>query len=350
MKRICFVIPEVSDGGAEKVMLSLAAMFCDADFDVYLLLTKSGREDYEVDKRIHKVISFKNDPINQIIFIRKWLRSLKPSHVISFFTFQNVYTLIAAIGLRTRVIVSERNDPSKTCYGHRIMHFLRWFFYSTKAFKLVVQTDEAKRYFTKTIQKKTRVIINPLNSDQMGKWSGIDSREFVAMSRLNQQKNIPLMIRSFVIFHQSHPDYYLSIFGDGQLRDEIERLIISLDASPYIRLCGRVERVSDFYCRSFAFISSSNYEGLSNSMLEAMSCGQPVICTDCPIGGARMMIQDGKNGFLTETGNVERLAEKMGYIVSNKEKMLGISEEAMKIRELTRPSTIFNEWLTIMEG
>lgn len=81
------------------------------------------------------------------------------------------------------------------------------------------------------------------------------------------------------------------------------------------------------------FVSSSSFEGLSNSMLEAMAIGLPTICTDCPCGGARMIIINGVNGILVPNGDKDALAQAMAQVADDSKLAAYLSKNAMKIRE-----------------
>jgi len=89
-------------------------------------------------------------------------------------------------------------------------------------------------------------------------------------------------------------------------------------------------------------------EGISNSMLEAMAMGIPSICTDCPVGGAAMVIENEKNGILIPVGDVIALRDAMLKIIEDKEFAESISEEAVKVREKYSVSSICKMWLDII--
>ena len=96
------------------------------------------------------------------------------------------------------------------------------------------------------------------------------------------------------------------------------------------------------------FVSSSDYEGLSNSMLEAMAIGLPTICTDCPCGGARMIIQNGVNGLLVPVNNQQEMTKAMESIADNKAFAFSLSLEGTKVREVLSLIKIVAEWEKII--
>ena len=102
-------------------------------------------------------------------------------------------------------------------------------------------------------------------------------------------------------------------------------------------------------CDCAMFVSSSDREGISNSMIEAMAIGLPTICTDCPAGGARMMIRPYENGILTPVGDVEALYKAMKYMIENPDKAERMGEKAMEIRETLKKEKILNNWVKFIE-
>ena len=92
------------------------------------------------------------------------------------------------------------------------------------------------------------------------------------------------------------------------------------------------------------YVSSSDYEGQSNSMLEAMAIGLPCICTDCPSGGARAVINPGINGLLVPVGNTDKLADAMRDMLLYPEEACSMGINASKIRDKRSPELIAQEW------
>jgi glycosyltransferase involved in cell wall biosynthesis len=96
------------------------------------------------------------------------------------------------------------------------------------------------------------------------------------------------------------------------------------------------------------FVSTSDYEGISNSMLEAMAMGLPCVVTDCPCGGARRFIKSYENGILIPTGDTGLCYKAMRYLIDNPDKANIISEKAEKIREELTVNQICLNWMEVL--
>jgi glycosyltransferase involved in cell wall biosynthesis len=153
-----------------------------------------------------------------------------------------------------------------------------------------------------------------------------------------------MLIRAFMEFKKSFPDYKLEIYGDGDEKENILKMINELNAGETIKLFPATNKIHEIAVNKAMFVSTSDYEGLSNSMLEALAIGLPTICTDCPCGGARMVINDGKNGRLVKPGDIDQLTEIMKQIASNEELARAYSQKAVEVRDKYSMNNIFKLW------
>ena len=256
-----------------------------------------------------------------------------------------MYSVVAARGLKVKVIGSERNDPAQV-ENRKMLNWLRMQLYK-KLDILVCQTDEAKAYFPKAIQKKSVVILNPVTDSLPAPYQGVRKHRVVSFSRLEPQKNIPMLLEAFKIFQTSHPDYVLDIYGMGSLRDE---LIEKAKENPSIHIQPYTTDIHRTILDAAMFALSSDYEGLSNAMIEAMGCGIPTIVTDCPCGGARMVIQDGENGILVPVRDGEKMAEAMCRVADDRNLADKLSRNGIKIRETLDKRKIAKQWETVING
>ena len=179
-------------------------------------------------------------------------------------------------------------------------------------------------------------------------WRPQDSKEIVCFGRLFESKNFPLMLDAFAIVKKTIPTAKLCIYGDGELREALEDKAEALGISDSVSFPGVTEDVASAMRNAAVYVSSSDYEGLSNSMLEAMAIGMPVVCTDCDGGGARWAVGNNERGLIVPKENAEELAEAT-------EKMLNdnvfAKEKGEKAREWCRelsPKKTAGKWLDII--
>ena len=257
-------------------------------------------------------------------------------------------TAFSMLGSNKRLIISDRSDPAREPAGRfrRIIRTLSYCF--TDA--IVFQTTDAKNYFPSFIQKKGCIIPNPVSNSLPA--ANIDDAEkiVIAAGRFDPQKNFPLLIRSFARLNRDYPDYKLHIYGKGYLENELKKLVLDLGLSESVEFPGFVSDIASRMSKASLYVSSSDYEGISNSMLEAMAIGIPTICTDCPVGGAREMIKNGENGLLVSVRDEEELYLAMKKVLSDKDIARKLSENSKKIKEQLSEKVIFERWLKTVKG
>lgn len=348
-KKIAFIIPSLGMGGAERVTSELANEFSNRNYDVTIILLDNNEICYNLNKDIK--IYFVEYDKNKNTFFRNYQRIKRINQiiknctidiVISFLTSANFLALLSVQGTRARIYISERSDPNK---ASKKIKFIRNVLYRM-ADRCIFQTEDARKCFSKSIQRKSVIIKNPIKKG-LPKWSDIEQHDktIVTACRLEKSKNIPMLIDTFSNIIKIHSDYRLIIYGDGKEYNMIKERITQMELNEKVILKGRDTQWHRQAIHSTMFILPSNYEGMSNSLLEAMAMGIPVISTDHPIGGARAVIKDGKNGFLIPINDGNILYNKMLEIINDKNLQCKFSNEAIKIREELDIKKIADLWL-----
>lgn len=272
---------------------------------------------------------------------REYLRQNPGCTAFGFLIRSNIAMLMAAKGLDVKTVFCERNNPVRPDMPANIMKIRDRIVHRCDA--AVFQTQDQRDYYT-WLHCSSAVIPNPLKENLPEPFEGKRRKEIVNFCRLNKQKNIPLLIDAFEWLHQEHPDYTLRIYGQGEEKDNLialtkekglDSVVFFDDFAPDVH-----ERIRD----AAMYVCSSDFEGLSNSMLEALAIGLPCVCTDCEGGGARMMIRDHVNGILTPVGDVQVLYNSMKEIAENPELAQSLSREAAKIREELSIEKIADRW------
>lgn len=346
--KIMFYINSLSHGGAERVMCNLANFFASKGHDCTLVTSFKQEWEYECDKKVKRINLFetylkgvlkRNYRLTKAL--RKTLKTDKPDVLISFMAEPNFRALFATIGLKTKTVISIRNDPNKE-YPNFIFRFLAKHLYK-RADGVVFQTEDAKRWFPKSIQKKSTIIFNPVNQVFFETAFDGDRKNIVTTGRLVPQKNHELLIKAFSLI-ASQIEENLYIYGEGELRTKLEGLVKKLNLEDRVFLPGAVKDVANTIKSAKLFVLSSDYEGMPNALMEALTLGIPCISTDCPCGGSKMLIENGVNGILVSTNCEQELADKMLYILSNYEKAKFMGENSKVRAEEYRNDNICMQW------
>ncbi len=298
-------------------------------------------------------LSFLSEYYFEIKTFRKKFQSEQDSVVISFLQPSVPICLLALNKLKNKLIISERGDPvrlMKKRYGYNFVKK-----YYQRADKVVFQTEDAKKVYPENISVKGTVIFNPLKSDLPRPYIGERNKTITTFCRISKQKNLPMLIDAFAIFHKDHKDYKLKIIGDTANKDDEEALktvnehIKNNNIEDVVEFLPFSSNVHNEIISDAMYINSSDYEGMSNAMLEAMAIGMPVICTDCPIGGAKAVIENNINGILVNVGDSEGLAKAMVNIADNDDFSKKLSIEASKIKEKLSLENIAEKWMELIK-
>ena len=355
-KKIVFVIERLSTGGAERVVAALANEICELnDYEVYIVTYHPKEQDeYYVSPRARRIALKKANGgrwgtiYQRYQQLKKVIYEINPYCVFSLAIPKTDAVLMLALKDRKfPLIISERNDPARFPTG-KSMKLLRNFVYK-HCEGLVYQTSGAKEYFNNIVTCKTTIICNPITSSLPKRYEGKREHRIVNFCRIEPQKNLKLAVDAFNLIRKEFPDYTLEFYGDGAQKQELEKYVDSLQLEDRVIFHGYSSCIHEKIINASLFVSTSDYEGISNSMLEAMAIGLPTICTDCPPGGAKSVISDGINGLLVPVRDVEKLAEAMRTVLKNESMQNEMSIKASLLAGALEPSVIAKKWINFAE-
>ena len=350
-RKIIFLIPAMRGGGAERVISILTDYFSAKGHVVKIALFKKDVIEYSISSNVEidkSLIGKCDSPIKRVMAFHKFLKNEGEAVVFSFFTMIGLYILVSSFGTKARIIISERLDPAQSIPKKKWLFNIRKLLYRFAA-GFVFQTKDAMLFFDENIQKKSRVIPNPIKENLPNRYKGTRSKRIVTFARLEPQKNYPLLIDAFYEFHKVHTDYILEIYGQGEMEQTLKEQVGRLGLTNSIVFMGFVSNIHERVIDASMFVLPSDYEGLSNSMLEAMAIGLPCICTDCPPGGAKMFIDNMVNGLLVPIKDKKSMIEAMNLLADDIVLRDKISFNATKVsRELSKEN-ICEKWLEFIE-
>lgn len=350
-RTIVFVMPALVGGGAERVAIALSTYFIKNNYRFIFLLTKACTVEYEIPEGVTIISECDNHvmtPQKQILLIRKYMKKYKSATFISFLPHQNIYTLIASIGLSANVVVSVRNDPRYDFPGSIVLPIIRNVLYR-RARRIVFQTRQQAALLPKRLQKKGCVIPNPIPDDMPTPFEGCRRKVIVTSGRLEEQKNHEMTLRAFAIFHKDHPDFSLEIFGKGSKEEDLRALARNLNISNVVHFAGFSPKAINHVRSASVFVMSSKFEGLSNAMLEALCMGVPTICTRSMGGGAEAVIDNDFNGILIDIDDDVAEAEALSFMIDHPWEARNMGSHAMALRSLFSIDSIGRQWVEAIE-
>lgn len=346
---VMFVIPSMAGGGAERVISVLANAFTEKGIETKIMMTAGNECVYALRPEVKLLQAGEVTGgsvlkrITRIFKMRRLFQADRDAILIAFEPDAAFFAGIAKMGLSMRMIASERNDP-KSFGSSKVRKFAyKW------ADKLVFQTRDAMEYFAPDIQKKGTVIPNPISDSLPEPYAGKRQKTVVAVGRLEKQKNHKLLLQAFAGLVQNYPEYILHLYGKGALEAELKQLAKELKIEEKVIFEGFQKDVLSKISDAGMYVLSSDYEGISNSLLEAMAIGMPVISTDCPCGGSALCITNGVNGLLTPVGDAKKLEEAMRMIAESEEKAQSMGREAVKVRDKFSAQSIAEKWTEILK-
>lgn len=336
-------------GGAERQIITLANQLVERNHEVHMILLSDNKICYDLSSKvkIHSLLyAEKGNYFHRILRRRKALINILKElqcDIIVNFNFQSAYLLaFSSHKVLGKIIYSERGDPGDKEYKG-LMGLIRSLALS-HIDGFVFQSEGARNYFKNKHVRNCNVVIPNACFKSYEPYIGKRKKTIVNVGRLSKQKNQTLLIKAFALIADKYPDYNLDIYGDGRLKNNLEELIKTLNLQNRIYLKGTFTNISEIIRDSSLFVLSSDYEGIPNALIEALSLGLTCISTDCKPGGARTLINNEHNGIITPCGDIKELATAIDYCLSHPNESFEMGRNAMEISQILSPKNIYDKW------
>lgn len=346
--KVLLVVSSLFPGGAERVSLDLADYLSRQGHEVHVFVARLSKKTPQVYPVPNKVMIHSapfgvecsyTRPIVNAVLLRQCIKSIRPSAIVSL---GSQYRLLSLMNVfqSNKVVLSERNYPP-AFYSEEELRFVKAVY--QKADKVVFQTAEVSDLFEK-IDPKKKVIIPNAARFSSEVWKGKDSNRILFVGRLEKQKNPLMIVESFARFIRNNGGYILDICGDGSLVEQMKDCCSYNGITDRVHFHGHTKDINERMQNSLMYVSTSDYEGISNTMLEAMSIGMPVVCTDCLGGSANAYINTGDNGILIARNDSDACAKAMSEIASNRERAEAMGMSAKSTLQSVAPELIYEKW------
>lgn len=345
--KIVFIISSLSSGGAERV-LSLLANYLSKNHEVIILTFSTEEPFYELSSDIShikldllkksntKLESIKNT-INRLLVLKKILKKINSDINVSFMTHTNILACIASKLNHQKIIISERIVYN--FYTSNLLERIRKIIYP-KADYLVTQTYADKKSYS--FMKNVEVIYNLLKINIV---RAKREKIVLAVGRLDKQKGFDRLINAFS--NITNKEWKLCIAGEGLEKENLLDMIKEKNLNN-VYLIGNQKNIFEWYAKASIFVLSSEKEGFPNVLLEAMGSGCACISFDCP-NGPNEIIKNEINGILVKNQHTDNLAFQIQRLIDNEALRLGLSSEAVLIKDKYSVNIISGQWEKLMK-
>lgn len=348
--KLLYLIEDYSvKGGAERIISLKANELAAQGHEVTVVSVYHDErpQSYPLDDGVRYVcldVPFAKSPLHRfytlyIIWQRlnKTLRELQPDVV--FFTMVIGALLLPLVKTHARRVYESHAVRSFTPY-HR---FFGWM--ERRADAIVCLTaGDAREY----AHAKSPVIVIPNFIESPSPClPDYAAQRAIAVGRLEEVKGFDRLIDAWKIVSQSHADWHLDIYGEGSLKDPLQAQIDRLGLHGTVTLCGRNDHILERYAEHSLSVSSSRYEGLPMTLMEAASCGLPIVSFDFKYG-AREVVEQEKNGLLVPQGDVVALADTLSRMLSSEELRRKYGQTGRDIAKRFSKETVMRQWTELL--
>lgn len=357
-----------NSGGKERIVINKANWLASHGYDVAIFTTEqAGRTDFfplKGVKRYDSDILFTNikdkNPFSKFLILQN--RKNKCKKILqNYIDIFKPDIIISTNGYEVSIVNKVKRVRKKIIESH----FTRWFRLKRNRSGIWKIVD---RILTKQDLKEVKKydkLICLTNEDRLN-WKEIDNADvinnfieektfhaaplenklMIAVGRLQYQKGFDRLINAWKIVNNKFPDWKLNIFGDGELKDELNHQIEQLELKDSVNINVPTKNIHSEYLKSSALLMSSHYEGLPMVMLEAMETGLPVVSFDFPCG-PKDLIKNGTNGFLIKEGDIEGMANMIGRLIEDREERKRMGKINFETTKKNYPDSIMEKWIKI---
>lgn len=371
-KNILILCASMQKGGAERVIsLILKELENEQNIRVHFMMMEYGIE-YDLPKYITPIIlsNSKKSGIQKLLELpfvawklKKYIKENNINIVMSFLYRPNYINILAKMfGNNHKSIINIRQTTSRYL-SEGLLGKVNLFLINNLFDKadLIISNSKGVDEDLKSIiniTTNTKVINNPVDIEYINSKKSIcedvdfdfkeDKKYIISVSRLIKQKRNIDLIKAFFELQKEDDNLEVLFLGDGILKNDLINECVKLNIENKVRFLGNVKNPFYYLSRSDLFVLTSEFEGFPNVLVEAMTCGLPVISSDCK-SGPREILEDEKYGLLYPVGDIDTLIEKMKFCLYEDIDRENIQSKNLKRIEDFSVDKIMNKFKKVLE-
>ena len=370
MKRVCFVLPSLAGGGAERVAVQVLSALDPSRWDRSMYLFKrEGPYLADLPASVRLESSASTSRIGRLLELRRFIRETHPDLVVSFLSYFTVLAAakMAAVGARVVFVLGtpmsaflSDADYHWKAASHRTLFSLvtRAGYNLADAIATTSQgvSEDLRVNFgvrgdaIKVVHNPidfaalTNASVEPLEPTDAHAWK---HPAIVSAGRLAEAKNYPLLIEAIALLRRRMPGVRLFILGEGDQEAQLRQQIASLGLADAVQLWGFKQNPWKYIARADVFALTSRYEGFGNVLVEAMACGVPVVVTSSP--GPLEIIRDNVDGVIVPEHTAAAVATALEAVLTDERRrasMAAAAKEASQRFALGAIAGQYDSWFS----
>lgn len=327
-KQIVVIADSLEKGGAEKMAVTLCRNL-NPHHNISLFVLRGNNVNAEfldiIRKEDIKYVLSKSNPLKTAIDLYTHLKNNKTQAIFSFLLRGNFYAgvigKIAGVrkiygGIRSSVL--DKNKIPLQRFIHRYLHTAT-----------ITNNYASIKYLSKHkfIEQKIKVIQNCIPIPPPSSIAGEREKvSILTVARFDHSKDFNTALKAIHVLNESALDFIYKIIGWGELESEIRELIKEYNLQNKVLLIINPNNITEHYQQADIYLSTSLFEGLSNSIMEAMSYSLPVVATK--VGDNNTLIIENKTGLIVSVGDYNYIAQKLLYLAQNRNIRLQMGAQA----------------------
>ncbi|MEW5681815.1 MAG: glycosyltransferase family 4 protein [Pseudomonadota bacterium] len=358
MHKICFFINNMGlSGGTERITSIIVNNLCKRGFEVHVVnLIRNDKPFFPLDPNTiyTSIDNVKGGGVgsffNSVRKLRQYLTENSIDTIVDVESMLAFYAVPAVLFLGVKNIVWEHFNYTVDL-GRRSRRWARHLA-AIMADDVVTLTERDRGFWRKALWCRANVtaISNPVSFDVSSKKPNFDSKIFLSVGRLTDQKGFDLLLDAWAMVAKRYPDWTLEIVGDGERRASLEAQICKLSLSTSVRLLPATPDIQQHYMNASIYVMSSRFEGFPMVLLEATCFGLPIVSFDCNTG-PREIIEPGVTGWLAKAEDVRSLSETMINaieVLRNPEVYSEMSTNVLARARTFGISTFVDKWVKLL--
>lgn len=358
-----------NSGGMERVIINKANYLSEHNYDIFLITTnQKGRKPFfEINPKIQSIdlgINYSHEGNlsflkKSVLFAQKQkehkkklkeqISKIQPDIIISTFGYESYF--LHTIKDKSKKVIEIHFSKFFRLQANRsgIWHWVD----VLKSYKeqrivkkydrFIVLTNEDKQYWGNL--KNISVIPNFLPSLPKQK-ALLNNKKCIAVGRLDYQKGFDMLIDIWANVYKIHPEWELSIYGGGNLKNDLLNKIQEYNLQKTISIKSPTPEIFNAYNDSSILLFTSRFEGFGMVIIEAFSCGIPVISFECKCG-PKDLIEDGKDGYLIKEGNLQEFTNRILYLIENVDIRKKMGQSAYQTSQKYTSDKIMEKWIKL---